>query len=128
MLSWTSSTRIFLVAGATDMRKAFNGLAGIVLNELQRDLLSGELFVFANRRLDRVKVLFFDGTGLWVCAKRLEKGRFSWPETGDQVVKIRPEELTMILGGIDLGKTKQKRWYRRECAMREVARETQKIW
>jgi len=124
MLSWTSSTRIFLVAGVTDMRKSFNGLAGIILNELQRDPLSGELFVFVNRLKNRVKTLHFDGTGLWVCAKRLEKGRFSWPETGDQVVKIKPEELTMILGGIDLRKTKQKNWYRRDFSMREVSGES----
>lgn len=113
MLSLTPATQIFLVSGATDMRKSFNGLMAIVENELKRDPLSGHLFVFANRPRNRLKVLFWDRTGLWVCAKRLEKGTFAWPTGGEAVVEMTAAELALILGGIDLRDTRKRRWYER---------------
>jgi transposase len=110
-----AATRIYVATGATDMRKGFNGLYGLVRDHLVCDPLSGHLFLFSNAQRNRLRVLFFDGTGLWVCSKRLEKGRFHWPEPGNAQNKIvlSHEELALLLGGIDLRKTRQRRWYRR---------------
>jgi transposase len=114
MLSLTPATQIFLVSGATDMRKSFNGLMAIVEEELKRDPLSGHLFVFSNRSRNRLKVLYWDRTGLWVCAKRLERGTFAWPTGSEPVVEMTAAELALILGGIDLKDTRRRRWYERE--------------
>lgn len=114
MLSLTPATRIFIVTGATDMRKSFNGLVAIVAEELQSDPLSGHLFVFCNRQRSRLKILFWDHSGLWVCAKRLEKGTFSWPTEAARSVEMSAAELALILGGIDLKDTRKRRWYHRE--------------
>ena len=73
------ATKVYVAVGATDMRKGFEGLHGLVRERLGVDPLSGHLFLFANARRTRLKVLVWDGSGLWVCAKRLEKGRFRWP-------------------------------------------------
>jgi transposase len=115
MLGWGPATRIYLAAGATDMRKGFEGLYGLVRDRLQCEPLSGHLFLFANRDRNRLKVLFWDGSGLWVCAKRLEKGRFSWPAAagGPAKIQLSHEELTLLLGGIDLAQSKRRRWFRR---------------
>jgi transposase len=108
------ATRIYLAAGATDMRKGFEGLYGLVRDRLQCEPLSGHIFLFSNAQRSRLKLLFWDGSGLWVCAKRLEKGRFRWPETDSRETKmvLTPEELTLLLGGIDLLQTKRRRWHR----------------
>ncbi len=111
MLSLTSAAQIFLVSGATDMRKSFNGLVAIVENELGHNPLSGHLFVFSNRQRNRVKVLFWDRTGLWVCAKRLERGTFFWPQGEDSCVEMTAAELMLILGGIDLKDSRRRLWY-----------------
>ena len=74
MIPLGAATRVYLAAGATDLRKSFEGLSGLVRHRLKEDPLSGHLFVFANRGRNRVKVLYWDGSGLWVCAKRLEQG------------------------------------------------------
>src|SRR5512145_1316928 len=107
MLSLTPATQVFLVSGATDMRKSFNGLMAIVENDLKRDLLSGHLFVFSNRQRNRIKVLFWDRTGLWVCAKRLERGTFAWPTGSEAAMEMTATELALILGGIDLKETRK---------------------
>jgi len=114
MLTLSPSTRVFVVAGVTDMRRSFNGLSAIVMSELDLDLLSGHLFVFSNRRRNRLKVMYFDGSGLWVCAKRLEKGTFKWPEPGTPFVEMSSEECMLLLGGIDLAMTKKRRWFGRD--------------
>jgi transposase len=108
------ATRIYLAAGATDMRKGFEGLYGLARDRLSCEPLSGHVFVFANAQRNRLKLLFWDGSGLWVCAKRLEKGRFRWPEVaeGEDRVVLSHEELTMLLGGIDLSRTRRRPWYR----------------
>ena len=112
-----AATRVYVAAGATDMRKGFEGLYGLVRDELGCDPLSGYLFLFANSRRTRLKVLVFDGSGLWVCSKRLEKGRFRWPDdTGSGRIEMRPEELTLLLNGIDLERAWPRRWYRKISA------------
>ena len=119
MLTLSSSTRVYVVAGATDMRRSF-GLAAVVTGTLSLDLCSGHLFVFSNRRRNRVKVMYFDGSGLWVCSKRLEKGTFKWPEPGTAFVEMTSEELMLLLGGIDLRATRKRPWYRREREKRAI--------
>lgn len=112
MLALTPTTRVFLAAGATDMRKSFNSLAAIVSNTLAHDPTCGHLFAFCNRRRDRIKVMYWDGSGLWVCAKRLEKGTFAWPESRACSVEMSREELVMLIAGLDPSATKRRRWYR----------------
>jgi transposase len=118
------ATRVYLAVGATDMRKGFDGLYGLVRQRLEMDPLCGYLFLFCNRPRTRLKVLLWDGSGLWVCAKRLEKGRFSWPDPGEQTTKvtISAEELSLLLGGIDLSKTRRKTWWRREPGWDEAGK------
>lgn len=110
MLSPGPATKIYLACGATDMRKSFNGLYALVVGVLEADPLSGHLFVFCNRRRDRIKILCFDGSGLWVCAKRLEKGTFHWPETGEGALELTQAQLNLLLGGLDLDRTGARRW------------------
>ena len=88
MFGCGAATRIYLAPGATDMRKSFEGLYGLVRDRLQCDPLSGHVFLFANARRNRMKLMFWDTTGLWVCAKRLEKGCFRWPEAGEGQSKV----------------------------------------
>jgi transposase len=92
MFSIGSATRIYVAAGSTDMRKGFEGLFGLVRDRLECDPLSGHVFLFSNAQRNRLKLVFWDGSGLWVCAKRLEKGRFRWPE-------IEPGETSLIDAG-----------------------------
>ena len=114
MFGWGPATRIYLAAGATDMRKGFEGLYGLARDRLSCDPLSGHIFLFTNARHNRLKLLFWDGSGLWVCAKRLEKGRFRWPEAEGHQLKVvlSHEELALLVGGIDLAATRRRRWYR----------------
>jgi transposase len=109
-----SATRIYLAAGSTDMRKGFEGLFGLVRDRLSCDPLSGHVFLFANAQRNRLKLLFWDGSGLWVCAKRLEKGRFRWPEANGEESRIAltHEELMLLIGGIDLAQTSRRDWHR----------------
>src|ERR1019366_7856326 len=97
------------------MRKGFEGLYGMVRDRLQCDPLSGHVFLFANARRNRMKLVFWDGSGLWVCSKRLEKGCFRWPESSDSAGKVvlSHEQFGLLLGGIDLGQTRPRRWYRK---------------
>ena len=95
------------------MRKSFNGLYGIVRHQLKEDPTSGHVFVFCNRSRNRIKLLLWDGSGLWVCAKRLEEGRFSWEWSEKEPShNITHESLSLLLGGIDLQKARPKKWYR----------------
>jgi transposase len=109
------ATKIYVGVEAIDMRKGYEGLFGRVRDHLGEDPLSGHLFLFANRDKTRIKALFWDGSGLWVCAKRLEKGRFGWPATkaGERTVRMRPEELAMLVNGLDLTQARpRKNWLR----------------
>ena len=104
MFGFGPATRIYLAVGATDMRKGFEGLYGLVRDRLQCEPLSGHVFLFCNAERNRLKLILWDGSGLWICAKKLWKGRFRWPEpqAGEVKVVLSHEELTMLLGGIDL--------------------------
>ena len=110
--------RIFLVAGATDMRKSFNGLAGIVRERLQADPMSRHLFLFCNRARNRMKVLVSDESGMWVLAKRLDRGTFAWPAANADVLRIeyRQEQLTLLLSGFDADSLHARRWRRRSLS------------
>jgi len=118
VLGFGAATRIYLAPGATDMRMGFNGLYGLVRDRLLCDPLSGHLFLFSNARKNRLKILFFDQSGLWVCAKKLDKGRFHWPAADSSAIKIvlSHEELALLLGGIDLAQTRHRGWYRKVSA------------
>lgn len=110
------ATKIYVAIEAVDMRKGFEGLYGLVRDELGADPLSGHLFLFTNKARTRLKALVWDGSGLWVCAKRLEKGRFRWPEAkGRHSVSMRSEELAMLVNGLDLKQTRQRNWYRKSA-------------
>lgn len=115
MLTVSGSARIYLAAGVTDMRKSFNGLYALARNELEGDPRQGHLFLFCNRRRDRLKALFWDGSGLWVCAKRLERGSFAWPDVSastSRTVELSRTELNLLLGGLDLSLTRRRDWLR----------------
>ena len=110
------ATKIYVAVEAVDMRKGFEGLYGLVRDQLGGDPLGGHLFLFSNRTRTRLKALVWDGSGLWVCAKRLEKGRFRWPKAeGRHSVTMRSEELAMLVNGLDVKQTRQRNWYRKSA-------------
>ena len=101
MIGLPANTRVWIVAGHTDMRKGFDGLAALVQTALQHYPVCGHVFVFRGRRGDILKVLWFDGQGLMLLAKRLERGRFVWPQATGGSVHLTPAQLSMLLEGID---------------------------
>ena len=101
MISLPSNTRVWIVAGHTDMRKGFDGLAALVQAALAENPFCGHVFAFRGRRGDILKVLWFDGQGLMLLAKRLERGRFIWPQATSGSVSLTPAQLSMLLEGID---------------------------
>lgn len=101
MIALPPGARVWVVAGATDLRKGFDGLAGLVQTQLTEDPFSGQLFVFRGRHGDRIKVLWWDGDGLCLFAKRLECGRFVWPHATSGAVSLTGAQLSMLLEGID---------------------------
>lgn len=121
------ATNIFIALEPVDMRKGFEGLHGLVRDHLCEDPLSGHLFLFSNRAHTRLKALVWDGSGLWVCAKRLERGSFHWPkpkpqQQGTRSVTMRPEELAMLVNGMDLTAAKPRaNWYRRPTSQKNAA-------
>src|SRR6476620_2523277 len=102
MLNWSSGTRVFVATQPVDLRASFNKLFALTQSVLRQDPLSGHWFVFTNQERNRVKVLFWNGSGLWVCAKRLEKGRFSWPGSAEASVQMRSEELLALVTGLEV--------------------------
>lgn len=100
----SSRLRFYLYAQPTDMRKSFNGLFGIVTGALKSDPLSGDVYIFINKRRDRLKLLFWDKGGFWIFYKRLEKGTFEQPlsDPDRNAVEVSYDELVMMLEGIDL--------------------------
>ena len=101
MIGLPSGTRVWIVAGHTDMRKGFDGLAALVQTALAENPFCGHVFVFRGRRGDILKVLWFDGQGLMLLAKRLERGRFIWPQADSGSVALSAAQLSMLLEGID---------------------------
>lgn len=101
MISFPTNTRIWIVAGITDMRRGFSGLSAMVQTALAQNPLCGHVFVFRGRRGDLIKVLWFDGDGLCLFAKRLERGRFVWPKTENGTVSLTRAQLAMLCEGID---------------------------
>lgn len=116
MLSFTGSLKIYLALDPCDMRKSFNGIHSLVCERLKEDPLNGALYVFTNKRRNRLKILYWDGTGLWILAKRLERGTFTWPKSIDSdslKLKLAPEALAMLTDGIDLRDGVRLPWYER---------------
>lgn len=111
MLSLGSQHRFFLYAGAADMRKGFDGLSGLVTNTMAGDPLSGDVFIFVNRRRDRMKLLIWDRSGFVLWYKRLESGTFELPKPGEgeQSVGISWQKLVLILEGVKLDSVVQRK-------------------
>jgi transposase len=121
VLALSATTRVFLAVEPTDMRKGFDGLFALVENTIQQDPFSGHLFVFRNRRHDRLKIMWWDRDGLALWYKRLEKGGFQFPtdtHPGNERptrVEVQADELAMLLGGIDLSSVKRRKRYQRSA-------------
>lgn len=116
MLTFTGALKVYLAVEPVDLRQSFNGLYGVTANVMKERPESGALFVFTNKRRNRVKILNYDGTGLWVMIKRLEKGTFSWPKGVDVEngkLKLAPEALALLLDGVDMREGKFRPWYQR---------------
>ena len=101
MIALAAGTRIWIAAGVTDMRKGFDGLSGQVQTVLDQQPFSGHVFAFRGRRGDIVKLLWWDGDGLCLFSKRLERGRFIWPKAEGGTVSLSRAQLSMLLEGID---------------------------
>ena len=116
MLSFHQNLRVFVALEPVDMRKSFNGLWALAAQKLREDPSQGALFVFSNRRRDRLKVLYVDRTGVCVLAKRLEKGTFRWPSSAraeSTKLSLTPEALQLLIDGVDLKDAGTRAWYER---------------
>jgi transposase len=113
-----ASVRVYLCTAPCDMRRSFDGLHALVTGAMQLDAFAGHLFIFGNRRRDRVKILYWDRDGFAVWAKRLEEGTYAMPfaEGGEGRREITAQELGALLSGIDLGQAKRRKRYRRKSA------------
>jgi len=108
---------VFVALDPIDMRKGFEGLHAAVGEKLKADVRDGAIFAFTNKKRTRLKVLYFDGTGLWLMTKRLEKGTFFWPkaaESGQGGLKLAPEAFALLTDGIDMHGARPRGWYERE--------------
>jgi transposase len=116
MLAFPHSVRLYVALAPVDMRKQYDGLWSAARDQLGEDPKNGALFLFTNRERTRLKLLYWDGTGVWVLAKRLETGRFSWPQPSETKAKLAltPEALALLVGGVDLKRGSLKPWYERE--------------
>lgn len=113
MLSFPTTVKVFLAVGTTDMRKSFDTLCAAARAVLEQDPFSGHLLAFCGRRRNLVKIVYWDGSGLWIFAKRLARGTFAWPEAipeGKRCLELRAEELTALLGGLDLRRSSWRSW------------------
>jgi transposase len=117
MLSFSGSLKVYVALDPIDMRKGFEGLYAAVGEKLQADVKSGALFAFTNKKRTRLKVLYWDKTGLWLMSKRLEEGTFCWPrsaEPGATRLSLEPAAFAMLTDGIDMHAAKMRGWYQRE--------------
>jgi transposase len=101
MIGMAAGTRIWIAAGVTDLRRGFTGLSGMVQTALKENPFSGHVFVFRGRRGDLIKMLWWDGDGLCLFAKRIERGKVTWPQATSGTVALTPAQLSMLLEGID---------------------------
>jgi len=101
MISMPAGARIWIAAGVTDLRRGFTGLSAVAQTVLDQDPFGGQVFVFRGRRGDLIKLLWWDGDGLCLFAKRLERGRFIWPQAESGTVSLTRAQLSMLLEGID---------------------------
>lgn len=110
---FTRGLRVCLAVEPADLRRSFEGLALLVKNALREDERSSQIFVFTNKRRDRIRLLYWDGTGLWLMTKRLEQGTFAWPKApeGAAKLRLRAEALELLLSGIDLKGARLRPWY-----------------
>ncbi len=113
MLGFSSNLRYFLCCAATDMRNGFDGLAGIVRNYLEKDPISGDIFIFFNKNRTHVKILYWDGDGFVLYYKRLEKGRYTLPTHHDPSKQVKREELLMLLEGLSFKDMSKKKRYKK---------------
>jgi len=124
MLSLVNQVRIFLARNPCDMRKSFHGLIGLTESVLGKDPLSGDLFVFINRRRDRIKLLYWGGTGFCIWYQQLEQGSYQLPDAanaGPEGIELTASQLSLILDGIDLASVRQRPRYRRPPDRRTVS-------
>ena len=113
MLSFSSQQRYFLYRGATDMRKGFNGLSGLVREYISHELTSGDAFIFLNKRRDRVKILVWDRTGFVVWYKVLEQGTFEWPAAEKDALEMSWMDIQLLLEGIEIKSVKRRKRYQK---------------
>lgn len=111
MLSLSSGVKVYIASSALDMRKSFDGMAAIVSQELKQDVYQGSLFVFCNKRGDKIKIFYWDRNGYCCWYKRLERGVFRLPRVGDKVFKVSTSELSLLLEGIELTDRQRLRAY-----------------
>ena len=107
-----NNVRIFIRPGITDLRKAVNGLAGIIEQQMSGEPFSGNIYLFCNRDRKLLKALWWDRNGFWLSQKRLEQDKFPWPQTSDDVHELRAEQLSMLLQGIDFFKAHKALYYK----------------
>ena len=108
MIGLPGTVRVFVAVAAADLRKGYDGLAQLARESIREDPLSGHLFVFANRKRDRIKIIYWDRDGFAIWMKRLEKGTYRWPSPASDHVEWTPAELASVLGGIDLKVTRKR--------------------
>ena len=114
MLRFHSHLKVFVATAPCDLRLSFNGLWNAAQEQLGQDPKSGALFVFGNRRRNRIKLLYFDGTGVCILAKRLEAGTFAWPQSAgepDAKIRLAPQALQLLLDGVELKAAGRRAWY-----------------
>lgn len=119
MLSFAGSLKVFIALDPCDMRAGINTLHALVADKLKEEVRSGALFVFTSKRRRLIKVLYWDGTGLWLMTKRLEQGTFFWPraaQEGQSKMKLAPEAFAMLTDGIDMHGARPRGWYERDRA------------
>lgn len=108
MIGLPAIIRVFVAVGASDLRRGFDGLAQLARDQLEQDPMTGHLFVFANRKRDRIKILYWDQSGFAIWMKRLERGSFNWPRADATHVEFGATELAALLGGIDLATARRR--------------------
>jgi transposase len=113
MLSFSPNQRFFLYRTATDMRKGFDGLSGLVRSQIKHDLLSGDVFIFVNKRRDRIKLLMWDRTGFALYYKQLERGTFEIPSAQKSSIELNWSDLVMVLEGIEIKSIKRRKRYQK---------------